>query len=168
MYQYVPKDKGAVAEISRILVNRFDSSIFMVEVCENEGRVFMLKKKEAYLNFPNIEKQYDAIDSCFTSKVQIAILISPSEIHLWKLREDKKQILRLSDKMQILRLFTSSEENQLIIATSDSVLKYDLKEGKVLGQFEVEKDANIHQVVIGSENIAFCGKNVLIVTNSDL
>jgi len=70
----------------------------------------MIKKKEAYLNFPNIAKQYDALDSCFISKIQIAILISPTEIHLQKVvqGEDKRQILRLSDKMQILRLFNST------------------------------------------------------------
>ena len=69
----------------------------------------MIKKKEAYLNFPNIARQYDAIDSCFISKLQIAILNSPSEIHLQKVAGDeKKQILRLSDKMQILHLFSSA------------------------------------------------------------
>lgn len=112
LYQYVPKDKNAVAYIGRIVVNQFDSSIFMVEIFENEERVFMIKKKEAYLNFPNIARQYDAIDSCFISKNQVAALISPTEIHLQKVAGDeKKQILRLSDKMQILRLFSSSQEN---------------------------------------------------------
>lgn len=126
----------------------------------------MIKKKEAYLNFPNIARQYDAIDSCFISKIQIAILVSPSEIHLQKVfGDEKKQILRLSDKMQILRLFNSSQEHELIITTSDSVLKYDLKGGKVLGQLEVEKDIDIRQVVLEKEHIALCGKNVLIITN---
>jgi hypothetical protein len=69
----------------------------------------MLKKKEAYLNFPSIARQYDALDSCFISKLQIAILISPTEIHLQKVAgDDRKQIMRLSDKLQILRLFSSS------------------------------------------------------------
>lgn len=70
----------------------------------------MIKKKEAYLNFPNIARQYTALDSCFISTTQIAILVSPSEIHLQKvIGDDKKQILRLSDKMQILRLFNSAQ-----------------------------------------------------------
>jgi hypothetical protein len=69
----------------------------------------MVKKKEAYLNFPNVSRQYDAIDSCFISKHQVAILVSPTEIQLQKLLGDeKKQILRLSDKMQILRIFSSN------------------------------------------------------------
>ena len=67
--------------------------------------------------------------------------------------------------MQILRLFNSSQEHELIITTSDSVLKYDLKGGKVLGQLEVEKDIDIRQVVLEKEHIALCGKNVLIITN---
>ena len=62
----------------------------------------------------------------------------PSEIHLQKIMvEDKKQILRLSDKMQIQRLFSASREYELIIVTSNSVLKYDLKGNKVLGQAEL-------------------------------
>jgi len=48
------------------------------------------------------------------------------------------------------------------------VLKYDLKGGKVLGQLEVEKDANIRQVVLEKEHIALCGRNVLIITNQEL
>lgn len=38
----------------------------------------MVKKKEAYLNFPNVARQYDAIDSCFISRDQVAILVSPT------------------------------------------------------------------------------------------
>ena len=98
----------------------------------------MIKKKENYLNFPNIARQYVALDICFISKMEIAILASPSEIHLQKiLMEDKKQILRLSDKMQIQRLFSSLHEQELIITTSNSVLKYDLKGNKVIGQAEL-------------------------------
>lgn len=169
LYQYVPKDKNAVAYIGRIVVNKFDPSLFMVEIFENDERTFMIKKKEAYLNFPNVARQYDAIDSCFISKIQTAILVSPTEIHLQKASgDDKKQILRLSDKMQILRLFSSTNENELIIATLDSVLKYDLKGGKVLGQAEVEKGADIRNVVMTKNNIALCGKHILIITNQDL
>lgn len=70
----------------------------------------MIKKKENYLNFPNVMRQYDARDSCFISKTHIAILVSPTEIHLQKiLGDDKKQVLRLSDKMEILKLFSSSK-----------------------------------------------------------
>lgn len=56
----------------------------------------------------------------------------------------------------------------MIITTQDSVLKYDLKGGRVVGQAEVEKGADIRQVVISKEHIALCGKNVLIITNRDL
>jgi hypothetical protein len=69
----------------------------------------MIKKKENYLNFPNVSRQYEALDSCFISKTHVAILISPTEIHLQKVTGDeKKQILRLSDKMQIQKIFSSS------------------------------------------------------------
>ena len=44
----------------------------------------MIKKKESYLNFPNVIRQYNALDSCFISKSQIAILASPTEIQLQK------------------------------------------------------------------------------------
>jgi hypothetical protein len=72
----------------------------------------MVKKKEAYLNFPNVERTFDAIDSCFISSTQVAILISPTEIHLQQVKNDpKKQVLRLSDKMQIQRLFNTTKEN---------------------------------------------------------
>ena len=67
--------------------------------------------------------------------------------------------------MQILRLFNSTQEHELIITTVDSVLKYDLKGGKVLGQLEIEKDTDIRQVVLAKDHIALCGKNVLLITN---
>ena len=67
--------------------------------------------------------------------------------------------------MQILRLFNSTQEHELIITTVDSVLKYDLKGGKVLGQLEIEKDTDIRQVMLEKDHIALCGKNVLLITN---
>lgn len=45
----------------------------------------MIKKKESYLNFPNVRRQYEAIDSCFISKTQVAILASPTEIQIQKI-----------------------------------------------------------------------------------
>lgn len=112
LYQYNPKDKSNLTFISRIIVNEFDPSVFMVQVDENKEKIFMIKKKESYLNFPNVRRQYEAIDSCFLSKLQVAILASPTEIHFQKIEgDDKKQILRLSDKMTLLRLFSSSREN---------------------------------------------------------
>ena len=48
MYQYIPKDKNNKTFISRISVNKFDSSYFMVEVDENKQKVFVIKKKENY------------------------------------------------------------------------------------------------------------------------
>lgn len=112
LYQYNPKDKSNLTFISRIIVNEFDPSVFMVQVDENKEKIFMIKKKESYLNFPNVRRQYEAIDSCFLSKIQVAILASPTEIHFQKIEgDDKKQILRLSDKMTLLRLFSSSREN---------------------------------------------------------
>lgn len=84
----------------------------MVEIHEEEFKTFMVKKKEAYLNFPNVSRTFDALDSCFISKTHMAILVSPSEIHLQQVTTDpKKQILRLSDKMQIQRLFNTTHEN---------------------------------------------------------
>jgi len=169
LYQYNPKDKNALTFISRLIVNQFDSSVFMVQVDEGGLKTFMIKKKESYLNFPNVRRQYEAIDSCFLSKTQVAILASPSEIHIQRIEgEDKKQILRLSDKMTLLRLFSAAQENQLILTTKDAVLKYDLKAGKVLGQAALELDADIRQVVLGKERLALCGKHVLLIASLDL
>lgn len=169
LYQYTPKDKNALTFISRLIVNQFDPSTFLVQVDENGEKVFMVKKKESYLNFPNVRKQFEALDSCFISKTQVAILTSKSEIQLQSFEvTDKKQILRLSDKLEILRLFSSYRENQLIIVTREAVLQYDLKGGKVLGQTGVEEGADIRQVVIGKDKIALCGKHVLLITTLEL
>lgn len=70
--------------------------------------------------------------------------------------------------MQILRLFNSRNEFELIISTSNSVLRYDLNGGKVLGQAEVEEGADIRQVVLSQNHIALCGKNIILVTNNEL
>jgi hypothetical protein len=85
LYQYNPKDKNALTFISRLIVNQFDSSVFMVQVDEGGLKTFIIKKKESYLNFPNVRRQYEAIDSCFLSKTHVAILVSPSEIHIQRI-----------------------------------------------------------------------------------
>jgi hypothetical protein len=45
LYQYTPKDKNALTFISRLIVNQFDPSTFLVQVDENGEKVFMVKKK---------------------------------------------------------------------------------------------------------------------------
>lgn len=54
----------------------------MVQIDEKGEKVFMVKKKESYLNFPTLCRQYGAIDSCFIGKNQVASLVNPTEIHL--------------------------------------------------------------------------------------
>ena len=39
--------------------------------------------------------------------------------------------------MTVLRIFSSNKENELILITKNSILKYDLKGGKVLGQYQI-------------------------------
>ena len=138
MYQYIPKDKNNKTFISRISVNKFDSSYFMVEVDENKQKVFVIKKKENYLNFPSQSNEYHALDSCFVSKTHIAILATPNEIHLQKAaKDDSKQVLRLSHKIQIQRIFSSNNENELIFASETAVVKFDLKTSKILGSVSI-------------------------------
>ncbi len=70
--------------------------------------------------------------------------------------------------MEILKLFSSSKENELIISTVNSVLKYDLKGGKVLGKVDIEPGSDIRQVQLFKDKVALCGKNVIHVTNEEL
>lgn len=70
--------------------------------------------------------------------------------------------------MKIQRIFNTTHENELIISTNNSVLRYDLKGSRVLGQVEIEKDSEIRQVVLSREHYAFCGKNIILVTTHDL
>jgi coatomer subunit alpha len=99
----------------------------------------------------------------------VAILVSPSEIHIQRIEgDDKKQILRLSDKMTLLRLFSAPHENHLLLTTPEAVLKYDLKAARVVGQTAVEAGAEIRGVVVGRERVALCGKHVLLVCSLEL
>lgn len=70
--------------------------------------------------------------------------------------------------MTLLRLFSSAQENELILTTSEAVLKYDLKAGRVLGQAALEAGAEIRAVVVGKERVALCGKHVLLIASLDL
>lgn len=45
LYQYVPKSKENSTFIGRIGVNKFDSTMFMVEIHEEQSKVYMTKKK---------------------------------------------------------------------------------------------------------------------------
>jgi hypothetical protein len=74
----------------------------------------------------------------------------------------------LSDKITLLRIFSSFSEDELILTTKDSVLKYDLKASKVLGQATLELGADIRQVVFGKDKIALCGKHILLIASVDL
>ena len=80
LYQYKPKDKNANVFIEKIISNPFEESVFMVQINELGENFYMIKKKENYLNFPTVFKDYSALDSCFISKTRIAILASPKEI----------------------------------------------------------------------------------------
>jgi len=110
----------------------------------------MRKKKESYLNFPSLYNEYSALDSCFISKTHVATLASPHEIHLQRMagKDDAKQVLRLSNKMQIQRIFSSNQENELIITSETAVIKFDLKTNKILGNVSIEAGSNIRQVFI--------------------
>ena len=39
-------------------------------------KFYMVKKKESYLNFPTLYKQFSALDSCFINNNQVAALKS--------------------------------------------------------------------------------------------
>lgn len=58
LYQYNPKDKNNLTFISKIIVNQFDPTCFIVQIDENGEKVFMIKKKENYLNFPNLVRVF--------------------------------------------------------------------------------------------------------------
>lgn len=70
--------------------------------------------------------------------------------------------------MTLLRLFSSGQENELILTTKDAVLKYDLKAGRVLGQAALEEGSDIRGVVVGKERIALCGRHVLLIASLEL
>ena len=48
----------------------------MIQINEEGERIFMIKKKENYLNFPTVIQHYSALDSCFISKKGIATLVN--------------------------------------------------------------------------------------------
>ena len=81
----------------------------MVQVEENNEKFFQVKKKESYLNYPNMVKTYAALDSCFISTAQVALLASSNTIHLQSITalDDKKKILRLSEETNVQRIFSS-------------------------------------------------------------
>ena len=130
LYQYAPKDKNAIFFISRLMANPFDSSIFMAQVEENGEKTFQVKKKESYLNYPNMIKSFVGLDSCFISRQEMAVLANPSIIHLQKIaQDDKRKVLRLGEEVQVVRIFSSDKENELILTTTESILKYNLMRG---------------------------------------
>lgn len=69
LYQYKEKSLNSVSFIEKIHANQYDRSVFMVQIYESgqNEKFFMIKKKEAYLNFPVVSKEYSALDSCFVS-----------------------------------------------------------------------------------------------------
>jgi hypothetical protein len=100
LYQHIPKNANNTNFfISNIIVNQFDVGHFIVQIDEAGQKIFTIKKKESYLNFPYVVRTYEGLDTCFLSKSQVAILHSPHEIHIVSsvVKDDKtKQVLKLN------------------------------------------------------------------------
>lgn len=42
----------------------------------------MVKKNESYLNFPTLNIEFEALDCCFISQNQVALLKSNKQVHV--------------------------------------------------------------------------------------
>jgi len=78
LYQYASKNPNNSFYIEKIIVNQFDTSTFIAQINEEGLKVFIIKRKESYLNFPYVISSYSALDSCFISKSQVALLHTPN------------------------------------------------------------------------------------------
>ena len=141
LYQHVPKNPNNNFFIDKIIVNQLDPAFFIVQINEEGNKIFTIKRKESYLNFPYVIRTYEALDTCFISRSQVAILHSPNELHIVSAsnKDDKtRTVLKLSNSLKIKAIFSSMEENVMIFTTENCIAQYDVKNGKILGQLTIE------------------------------
>ena len=171
LYQYKPKDKNANVVIEKIIANPFEESVFMVQINELGENFYMIKKKENYLNFPSVFKDYAALDSCFISKNRIAILASPREIKFTSFTTNSEPVktLSLKDPFSIHRIFHSDRPDQLIFVTTHNscITKFDVNTKKPIGQEEIE-DTDVRAITHGFGKMAIMCKMSILITSSSL
>ncbi len=166
----MPKHPSNDFFIDKIIVNQIDPAFFIVQINEEGSKIFTIKRKESYLNFPYVVRTYEALDTCFISKTQVAILHSPNELHIVSAsnKEDKtRTVLKLSNSLKIRSIFSSMEENVMIFTTENCIAQYDIKNGKILGQQTIE-GLDVSSLVYGFNKIAVISGNSIYVTNARL
>ncbi len=59
LYQFTPKNPLVInIFVNRYIINQFDSGFYIVEVNDNGEKMFTIKKKDSYLNFPYVIRNY--------------------------------------------------------------------------------------------------------------
>jgi len=82
LYQFKAKTNLKNCFVNQIVGNPFDNSSFKVEIKEllQPENSYMIKKKETFLNFPSVSKEFTALDCCFLNADTIVVLTSPSQL----------------------------------------------------------------------------------------
>lgn len=171
LYQYKPKDKNANVFIDKIISNPFEESAFMVQINELGESNYMIKKKENYLSFPTVCKDYAALDSCFASKTHTVSVVTPLQIKIENYLDKKEtaRTINFKEPTCVRRVFHSNTPNQFIFVTSNNNLltKYDTNQKAVLAYVEVE-DSDVRGIVHGAGKMAIMTKMGILITSQDL
>ena len=54
----MPKHPSNNFFIDKIIVNQFEPAFFIVQINEEGSKIFTIKRKESYLNFPYVIRTY--------------------------------------------------------------------------------------------------------------
>lgn len=86
--------------------------MFLVQINISDTFAYLIKKKETYLTYPTIAKDYEALDSCFISESRVALLANNKELRFMNfLTNDKVQAITLKDPFCITAIFPSNKKN---------------------------------------------------------
>lgn len=85
-------------------------------------------------------KTFYTLDSCFISKTEVAVLFSPFEINIISAKKDdnSKTSIKFKKEMNIIKIYSSNEENIILLVAEKCIAQFDVKKGKMLCQLPIE------------------------------
>jgi len=139
----------------------------MVQVEEDGKYNFVIKKKENYLTFPVVVKNYEAMDSCFVSDTIFAVLVNQNQIDFCTaVQKDTPKLKTIKLMLPMERIF-SYKNHVILIATTLLIAKFNFERCVIQGQYEFDDEMIIKQVVKGGEYLALASRNKIVIIDAD-
>lgn len=125
---------------------------------------FMIKKKESFLNFPNISKTFTGLDCCFLDGDRVVILNSANELQIESYSSVSTPNKVVTLNRNVSKIFNSNKINETVIVFEDgkiAIMNSTNSSVKIRAIVEEE----VLDIVFGFENIAILSQKSVLLLN---